>query len=250
MSLCAREATCLCIVAQLCRKWWKWYSTDYSMCAYLDVWMSRSMFELSDHFWFLVYPGSTLSKLTYSPRDFLCVGEYTIDTYTIGACSSGGVMYQIVPGTASLVPSLAPTVFSLALTLQLSGYFVRAQYSDDRCTTITSAVSHPLNVCSYHPEGVGDFVKYTATAYAIATTMYSDSLCMTAVSTFGPTYTDYTGTCVGDSETSKSSSISSVNSNGVPPSSLPMASNRLVPIISLTCVMASQPTISIYSQCL
>ena len=150
-------------------------------------------------------------------------------------------MYQIVPGTASLVPSLAPTVFSLALTLQLSGYFVRAQYSDTSCTTITSAVSYPLNVCSYHPEGVGDFVKYTATAYAIATTMYSDSLCMTAVSTFGSTYTDYTGTCVGDSETSKSSSISSVNSNGVPPSSLPMASIRSVPIISLSCVMAGQP---------
>ena len=161
-------------------------------------------------------------------------------------------MYQIVPGTASLVPSLAPTVFSLALTLQLSGYFVRAQYSDDRCTTITSAVSHPLNSCNEYESKSGEsrYAKYTATPYTIARTEYSDSLCMTAVSTLGPTYTDYTGTCVDDNVYAMAATLAVVNSNGVPPSSLPMASIRSVPIISLSCVMASQPTISMYSQCL
>ena len=151
-------------------------------------------------------------------------------------------MYQIVPGTASLVPSLAPTAFSLALTMQLSGYFVRAQYSDDRCTTITSAVSHPLNSCNEYESKSGEsrYAKYTATPYTIARTEYSDSLCMTAVSTLGPTYTDYTGTCVDDNVYA-TTKLAVVNSNGVPPSSLPMASIRSVLIISLSCIMAGQP---------
>lgn len=195
----------------------------------------------------MFYPGSTLSKLTYSPLDIRCADEYTIETYTVGACSSGGVMYQIVPGTASLVPSLAPTAFSLALTLQLSGHFVTAQYSDDKCITITSAVSHPLNSCNEYESKSGEsrYAKYTATPYTIARTEYSDSLCMTAVSTLGPTYIDYTGTCV-NGYIYATTKLAVVNSNGVPPSSLPMASIRSVPIISLTCLMASQPTISIY----
>ena len=94
-----------------------------------------------------------------------CTGEYSIRTYTLGACSGDGVKYQIVPGTASLVPSLAPTAFSSALTSELSGYSVNAEYSDDRCTLLRSAVSYPLNVCI---EYEGGYAKYTATAYTIA----------------------------------------------------------------------------------
>lgn len=164
-----------------------------------------------------------------------CTGEYTIETYTIGACSSGGVKYQIV-GTASPVPSLAPTA-------ALSGYYVTAQYSDSKCTTLTYAVSHPLNSCNEYESKSGEsgYVKFTATASAIARTEYSDSLCTAAVSELGPTYLDYTGTCVDSSEAPVyiASSLASVNSNGVPASSLTMASIRLVLIIGLSCVMAS-----------
>ena len=171
--------------------------------------------------------------MTFANFDQYCVGEYTIETYTIGACSSGGVKYQIV-GTASPVPSLAPTA-------ALSGYYVSTQYLDTGCTMTTSAVSYPLNSCNDDVNGLGGYVKYTATASAIARTEYSDSSCTTAVSELGPIYLDYTGTCVDGSEAPLyiASSLVSVNSNGVPASSLTMASIRLVLIISLSCVMAS-----------
>ena len=164
-----------------------------------------------------------------------CTGEYTMKTATIGACSSGGVKYQIV-GTASPVPSLAPTA-------ALSGYYVTARYSDAKCAMIESAVSYPLNSCNKYGSNSWEslYAKFTATASAIARTEYSDSLCTTAVSELGPIYLDYTGTCVDSSEAPLyiASSLASVNSNGVPASSLTMASIRLVLIISLSCVMAS-----------
>ena len=182
--------------------------------------------------------GTTLISREYLSkydRETDCTGEYTIQTYTIGACSTGGVKYQIVSGTASLVPSLAPTAFSSALTLELSGYSVAAKYSDNKCNILTSAVSYPLNSCNEHESG---YAKYTATAYSIARTEYSDSLCKTATSTLGPTYIDYTALCVDDSE---SSGLALVNANGVPPSPLPMASIRLVHTMSLPCVIANLP---------
>ena len=187
----------------------------------------------------MIITGSTLSKLTYSPNDFTCTGEYHIETYTVGACSTGGVMYQIVPGTASLVPSLAPTAFSSALTLELSGYSVTAHYSDDRCTLLRSAVSYPLNSCT---EYRSQHVKYTATAYSIARTEYSDSSCKTATSALGAVYIDHSVLCApldfnfGSFWTQPGLAI--VNANGVPPSSLAMASIRLVRV---TCITASLP---------
>ena len=194
----------------------------------------------------LLLTGSTLiirDYLNKYPSVIECTGEYTIKTYTIGACSTGGVKYQIVSGTASLVPSAAPTAFSSALTLQLSGYSVSAQYSDDRCTTMISAVSYPLNSCNDNKDmfRMGGYEKYTATAYTIARTEYSDSLCTTAVSALGPTYTDYTGTCKSINFLSyiTSPGLILVNSNGVPPSSLAMASIRLVLITSISCPIAS-----------
>ena len=183
--------------------------------------------------------GSTLITRKYLDKDMTaydekpdCTGEYTIETAIIGACSSG-VKYQIV-GTASPVPSLAPTA-------ALSGYYVTARYSDAKCALIESAVSYPLNSCNDDADGLGGYVKYTATASAIARTEYSDSSCTTAVSELGPIYLDYTGTCVDSSEAPVyiASSLASVNSNGDPISSLTMASIRLVLIISLSCVMAS-----------
>ena len=128
--------------------------------------------------------------------------------------------YQIV-GTASPVPSLAPTA-------ALSGYYVTALYSEDRCTKITSAVSYPLNSCNDDVNGLGGYVKYTATASAIARTEYSDSSCTTAVSELGPIYLDYTGMCTSPNSYTyvRSNTLITVNSNGVPPSSLTMASIR------------------------
>ena len=186
----------------------------------------------------LIITGSTLSKLTYSYSDYACTGEYTMETYTIGACSSGGVKYQIVPGTASLVPSLAPTAFSSALTSELSGYTVTAKYSDNKCKILTSAVSYPLNSCNDYESG---YAKYAANAYTIARTEYSDSLCKTATSTLGPTYIDITTSCTSLNLRSvvPSSTLAIVNANGVPPSSLPMASIRLVHTMSFPCVMGS-----------
>ena len=171
--------------------------------------------------------------MTFGNFDRYCVGEYTIETYTIGACSSGGVKYQIV-GTVSPVPSLAPTA-------ALSGYYVTARYSEDRCTKITSAVSYPLNSCNNDADGLGGYVKYTATASTIARTEYSDLSCTTAVSTPLPIYIDYSATCksILSYMYVPSNTLISINSNGVPPSSLTMASIRLVHIISLSCVMAS-----------
>ena len=186
-----------------------------------------------------------MSKLTYSRSDLHCDGEYTMETHTIGACSTGGVKFQIVPGTASLVPSLAPTAFSSALTLELSGYTVTAEYSDDECTLLTSAVSYPLNSCNEYTTiyGTTGFVKHTATAYTIARTLYSDSLCMTATSTLGPVYIDYSVSCdvLNFDDFMALPGLVFVNSNGVPPSSLTMASIRLVHFISLSCVIASLP---------
>lgn len=156
-----------------------------------------------------------------------------METATIGACSSGGVKYQIV-GTASPVPSLAPTA-------ALSGYYVTARYSEDRCTKITSAVSYPLNSCNDDADGLGGYVKYTATASTVARNKYSDSLCTTPVDKSVSIYLDYTGMCTSliFGLFTVSSGLITVNSNGVPPSSLTMASIRSVPIISLSCVMAS-----------
>ena len=180
-------------------------------------------------FWFL---GFTLSKYTYALFDSgECLGKYTIKTFTIGACSSGGKKYQIVPGTASLVLLLVPTALSSTHTLDLSGYSVRTQYSDDKCTIISSAASYSLNSCNNYAGGLGGYVKYTATAYTIAQpvdiiawTRYSDSLCFTAVSTYRPT----TRTRV---ENLFQTTMTFVNSNGVPPSFLSLASIRLVHII-------------------
>ena len=206
------------------------------VCHLLRLCVSRWMFASGDvasnkswNYCSLLFVGSTITRFTYSgstQTSGACTGEYTIKTYTIGACSSGGVKYQIVPGTASLVPSAAPTAFSSALTLQLSGYFVSAQYSDTRCTTVTSAVSYPLNSCINFSGGVVAYEKYTATAYTIARTEYSDSLCTTAASTLGPTYTDYSASCIDNIYTSSTSSAALINSNGVPPSTLPMMSIR------------------------
>ena len=188
--------------------------------------------------------GSTLTSRKYetdTDRETDCTGEYTIQTYTVGACSAGGVKYQIIPGTASLVPSLAPTAFSSALTLELSGYSVATKYSDNKCTMIASAVSYPLNSCNDYENmiGVRGYAKYTATAYTIARTEYSDPLCKTATSALGPVYIDYMSTCSNNISYALSSTIDVVNANGVPPSSLTMASIRLVCIMSLSCVMAS-----------
>ena len=231
LSVCSSLMTLMII--QVCRHL---TLVNCILCVCLNVCTKQFTFEISSDHLFLIFTGSTLSALTYSRYDDNCTGEFTMETHTIGACSTGGVKYQIVPGTASLVPSLAPTAFSSALTLQLSGYAVRAQYSDDKCTLITSAVSYPLNSCNDHATkyGVSGYAKYTATAYTIARTEYSDSLCETATSTLGPVYIDYTGACVDDSKYPLSATLALVNANGVPPSSLTMASIRLVHIMSLS----------------
>ena len=185
--------------------------------------------------------GSTISHLKYASTTGTCIGEYTKENYSIGASSTGGVKYRIVPGTASLVPSLAPTAFSSTLTSELSGYTVTAEYSDDECNILKSAVSYPLNSCIEYTTkyGVSGYAKYAATAYTIARTEYSDSLCKTAMSALGPTYIDYTASCVDVSNTWISATLAIVNANGVPPSSITMASIRLVHTMSLSCVMGS-----------
>ena len=171
---------------------------------------------------YIFVTGTTLSKLTFGNFDQYCVGEYTIETYTVDACSSGGVKYQIV-GTVSPVPSLAPTA-------ALSGYYVTARYSEDRCTKITSAVSHPLNSCNEYENELDliGYVKYTATASTVARTEYSDSSCTTAVSTPLPIYIDYTATCTSLFFYTyvPSNTLITVNSNGIPPMPFTMASIR------------------------
>lgn len=204
---------------------WLWYKCfSQRMYDTISVWSLKYLIT----FWFLIFAGTTLSKLTFTLFDFACTGAYTSETYTVGACSTGGVKYQIVPGTSGFVPSLAPTTLPLE-----SGYSVVAQYTDPSCTVFKSAVSHPLNSCNEYTStlGVSGYVKYTTTAYAIARTEYSDASCTTAVSILGPTYTDFTGTCKSVNTGILSfPSLISVNSNGVPPSSLTMASIRFVPI--------------------
>ena len=189
----------------------------------ISVWSLKYLIT----FWFLIFAGTTLSKLTFTLLDFACTGEYTSESYTVGACS-GGAKYQIVPGTSGFVPSLAPTTLPLE-----SGYSVVAQYTDPSCAVFKSAVSHPLNSCNEYTStlGVSGYVKYTTSAYAIARTEYSDASCTTAVSILGPAYIDFTGTCKSVKTGVLSfPSLISVNSNGVPPSSITMASIRLVPI--------------------
>ena len=195
----------------------------------------------------LLYIGSTILHLHYLGLTGKCTGEYTMETYTIGACSTGNVKYQIVPGTASLVPSLAPTAFSSALTSELSGYSVAAKYSDNECTLLTSAVSYPLNSCNDHNRVPyrGIYAKYTATAYTMAQKLCVDPLCKSASSRSEPTYIDYSAVCATTSN--KQSTLALVNSNGVPPSSLAMASIRSVHTISLLCVMASASYPSLFS---
>ena len=244
LSVCSSLMTLMII--QVCRHL---TLVNCILCVCLNVCTKQFTFEISSDHLFLIFTGSTLSALTYSRYDDDCTGEFTMETHTIGACSTGGVKYQIVPGTASLVPSLAPTAFSSALTLELSGYSVAAQYSDDKCTLITSAVSYPLNSCNdYTSTYPYYYAKSTATAYTITRTVCFDPLCKTAASRTDPTYLDYTASCATTSK--MQSTLAFVNSNGVPPSSLTMASIRLVHIMSHPCVMASLPYLLSFLFCL
>ena len=231
-----------CFFFYFCRSTCAFKHTCRTTCAFFLMWNIQFIFCWIWIFKHIFVTGSTLISRKYleiSDRDTDCTGEYTMETYTIGACSTGGVKVLIVPGTASLVPSLAPTAFMSALTLELSGYSVTAQYSDDRCTVITSAVSYPLNSCNEYQSknGVSEYAKYTATAYTIARTVYSDPLCKIATSTLGPVYIDYSALCATTSN--EQSTLALVNSNGFPLSTLTMASIRSVHITSLSCVITS-----------
>ena len=105
---------------------------------------------------------------------------------------------------------------------------------DDKCTTLVSSEAYVLNTCI----SVKDyFRKSAATADAVSETYYSDPSC-TAKKEL-PIFIDYSASCVTTSK--MQSTLAFVNSNGVPPSSLTMASIRLVHIMSLSCIMASLP---------
>ena len=121
----------------------------------------------------------------------------------------------------------------VSTTSALSGYFVTALYVDDKCTTVLSAAAYELNTCIDY----GTFFrKIGATADAESETYYSDVLC-TARKKELPSFIDYSASCVTTSK--MQSTLAFVNSNGVPPSSLTMASIRLVHNMSLSCVTAS-----------
>lgn len=114
----------------------------------------------------------------------------------------------------------------------LSGYYVSAVYIDDKCTTVVSATAYELNSCISYGKY---FLKNAATADAESETKYSDLSC-TAKDSLSE-YIDYTSTCAKMSQ--NQSTLALVNSNGVFPSSLNMASIRLARMIRLSCIMAS-----------
>jgi hypothetical protein len=120
----------------------------------------------------------------------------------------------------------------VSMTSLLSGYYVTAVYMDDKCTTVMWAAAHELNACINYGKF---FLKSAATADTESETEYTDILCAAKQSL--SSYIDYTGTCAATFL--KRSTMAFINSNGVPPSSLAMASIRYVQIIVLSCVIAS-----------
>ena len=131
-------------------------------------------------------------------------------------------------------PTSSHEAHQVSLASLLSGYYVTAVYMDDKCTTLVSAVAYELNKCI----GVKDyFLKSAATGDAESETLYSDILCTAKESL--SSYIDYTTSCAMIAE--EQSTLNFVNSNGFLPSSLTMASIRLVHFISLSCVIASLP---------
>jgi hypothetical protein len=128
----------------------------------------------------------------------------------------------------------------VSATSLLSGYYVTAVYMDDKCTTIMSAAAYELNACINYGKF---FLKSAATADAESETKYSDISCTAKQSL--SSYIDYTGTCADKSSYyATSATLALVNSNGVPPSSLAMASIRYVHIISLSCIMSMSMSMS------
>jgi hypothetical protein len=119
-------------------------------------------------------------------------------------------------------------------TSLLSGYYVTAVYIDDKCTTVTSAAAYELNACIKYREF---YIKNAATANTESVTEYSDMSC--TVKKSSSSYIDYTSTCAA--MILNRSTLAFINSNGVLPSSLAMASIRCVHIIILSCIMSSQP---------
>jgi hypothetical protein len=81
--------------------------------------------------------------------------------------------------TVSLFLHLASASESIhSIVLQetpLTGYFVDAEYTDDACTSITSAFIHPLNACTYDGEM---YFMAVANSTTVEKSFYSDDACM------------------------------------------------------------------------
>ena len=123
-------------------------------------------------------------------------------------------------------PTSSHEAHQVSITSLLRGNYVTAVYEDDKCATVVSAVAYELNTCNYYE---GYFLRSAATADTESETRYSDISC-TYKSKLS-SYIDYTASCVTTSN--KQSTLAFVNANGVPPSSLAMASIRLVRIMSV-----------------
>jgi hypothetical protein len=79
-------------------------------------------------------------------------------------------------------------MFSLLITVSLllrlasasetpaTGFFVDAEYTDEACTSITSAFVHPLNSCTFDGE---NYFFATANTTTTLKKMYLDSACKT-----------------------------------------------------------------------
>jgi hypothetical protein len=79
--------------------------------------------------------------------------------------------------TTSIAESRLASNVALQDTL-LTGYFKESYYADSGCNILEISVVKRLNTCTYDNDE-GFYVLYTATATAITTAMFYDSMCMT-----------------------------------------------------------------------
>ena len=97
-----------------------------------------------------------------------------------GGSSATSLISTVIPHMPATLPQTS-VLSESETTLELTGFYVVAQYSDTACLSVLFSESKKLNYCTDNKDKT--YTIYTASATEISGTIYSDPACTASIAT-------------------------------------------------------------------